>query len=83
MKKKIFLILLLGIHFYMLFSQLLYWMLDIKYGDLYFIDESLFSNTKIGYDAVDSLYSQIMFGVYYSILSSIILIIFIRKYYKK
>lgn len=67
----------------MLFSQLLYWMLDIKYGDLYFIDESLFSNTKIGYDAVDSLYSQIMFGVYYSILSSIILIIFIRKYYKK
>lgn len=66
----------------MLFSQLLYWMLDIKYGDLYFIDESLFSNTKIGYDAVDSLYSQIMFGVYYSILSSIILIIFIRKYYK-
>lgn len=83
MKKKFFLILLLGIHFYMLFSQLLYWMLDIKYGDLYFIDESLFSNTKIGYDAVDSLYSQIMFGVYYSILSSIILIIFIRKYYKK
>lgn len=83
MKKKIFLILLLCIHFYMLFSQLLYWMLDIKYGDLYFIDESLFSNTKIGYDAVDSLYSQIMFGVYYSILSSIILIIFIRKYYKK
>ena len=83
MKKKIILILLLCIHFYMLFSQLLYWMLDIKYGDLYFIDESLFSNTKIGYDAVDSLYSQIMFGVYYSILSSIILIIFIRQYYKK
>lgn len=55
----------------MLFSQLVYWMLDINYGDLYYIGESLFSLTKIGYDAVESLYNQIMFGMYYSILSSI------------
>ena len=41
------------------------------------------SRTKIGYDAVESLYNQIMFGMYYSILSSIILILLIRKYYKK
>lgn len=34
----------------MLFSQLVYWMLDINYGDLYYIGESLFSRTKIGYD---------------------------------
>ena len=61
----------------MLFSQLVYWMLD-----LYYIGESLFSRTKIGYDAVESLYNQIMFGMYYSILSSIILILLIRKYYK-
>ena len=54
----------------MLFSQLVYWMLDINYGDLYYIGESLFSRTKIGYDAVESLYNQIMFGMYYSILSS-------------
>lgn len=74
---------LLCIHFYMLFSQLVYWMLDINYGDLYYIGESLFSRTKIGYDAVESLYNQIMFGMYYSILSSIILILLIRKYYKK
>ncbi len=47
------------------------------------IGESLFSRTKIGYDAVESLYNQIMFGMYYSILSSIILILLIRKYYKK
>ena len=67
----------------MLFSQLVYWMLDINYGDLYYIGESLFSRTKIGYDAVESLYNQIMFGMYYSILSSIILILLIRKYYKK
>lgn len=71
MKKKYVLILLLCIHFYMLFSQLVYWMLDINYGDLYYIGESLFSRTKIGYDAVESLYNQIMFGMYYSILSSI------------
>ena len=51
----------------MLFSQLVYWMLDINYGDLYYIGESLFSPTKIGYDAVESLYNQIMFGMYYSI----------------
>ena len=67
----------------MLFSQLVYWMLDINYGDLYYIGESLFSRTKIGYDAVESLYNQIMFGMYYSILSSIILILLVRKYYKK
>ena len=83
MKKKYVLILLLCIHFYMLFSQLVYWMLDINYGDLYYIGESLFSRTKIGYDAVESLYNQIMFGIYYSILSSIVLILLIRKYYKK
>lgn len=83
MMKKYVLILLLCIHFYMLFSQLVYWMLDINYGDLYYIGESLFSRTKIGYDAVESLYNQIMFGMYYSILSSIILILLIRKYYKK
>ena len=82
-EKKYVLILLLCIHFYMLFSQLVYWMLDINYGDLYYIGESLFSRTKIGYDAVESLYNQIMFGMYYSILSSIILILLIRKYYKK
>lgn len=82
MMKKYVLILLLCIHFYMLFSQLVYWMLDINYGDLYYIGESLFSRTKIGYDAVESLYNQIMFGMYYSILSSIILILLIRKYYK-
>ena len=58
-------------------------MLDINYGDLYYIGESLFSRTKIEYDAVESLYNQIMFGMYYSILSSIILILLIRKYYKK
>lgn len=83
MMKKYVLILLLCIHFYMLFSQLVYWMLDINYGDLYYIGESLFSRTKIGYDAVESLYNQIMFGMYYSILSSIILILLIGKYYKK
>lgn len=83
MMKKYVLILLLCIHFCMLFSQLVYWMLDINYGDLYYIGESLFSRTKIGYDAVESLYNQIMFGMYYSILSSIILILLIRKYYKK
>lgn len=83
MMKKYVLILLLCIHFYMLFSQLVYWMLDINYGDLYYIGESLFSRTKIGYDAVESLYNQIMFGMYYSILSSIILILLVRKYYKK
>ena len=82
-EKKYVLILLLCIHFCMLFSQLVYWMLDINYGDLYYIGESLFSRTKIGYDAVESLYNQIMFGMYYSILSSIILILLIRKYYKK
>lgn len=53
-----------------------------NYGDLYYIGESLFSRTKIGYDAVESLYNQIMFGMYYSILSSIILILLIGKYYK-
>lgn len=79
MKKKCVLILLLCIHFYILLSQLLYWMLDINYGDLYYI----YVSTKIGYNTVDSVYNQIMFGVYYSILSSIILIIFVRKYYKK
>lgn len=83
MMKKYVLILLLCIHFYMLFFQLVYWMLDINYGDLYYIGESLFSRTKIGYDAVESLYNQIMFGMYYSILSSIILILLVRKYYKK
>lgn len=56
----------------MLFSQLVYWMLDINYGDLYYIGESLFSRTKIGYDAVESLYNQIMFGMYYNPLAELI-----------
>lgn len=83
MKKNIVLLVLLCIHFYVLLSQLVYWMLDFNYGNLYYINEILNNQTNIGYDAVGSLYKQILFDIYYGIFSSLVIIIYIVIKIKK
>lgn len=74
-KKYIGLAVLLCIHFYILLSQLIYWMLDYHYG--YIFDIYMYTNIK--YETVKSMYSQIMFGVYYSLISSVVFLIYIIK----